>query len=65
MSYRNVFDLSGQKTLVVGPVSGIGAAAAEGFGAFCGEVICADINRDSREDLPERIRLQGGKVVLT
>jgi NAD(P)-dependent dehydrogenase (short-subunit alcohol dehydrogenase family) len=60
--YRALFELGGRRALVVGAGSGIGAASAEGLGAFGAEVICADVNEATARATAERITDLGGKA---
>jgi NAD(P)-dependent dehydrogenase (short-subunit alcohol dehydrogenase family) len=52
-----LFDLTGQRALVIGAASGIGAASARGLAAFGAQVWCADIDDQALErnvaEIPE------------
>ncbi len=59
-TYKNLFDLSGKRALVIGAGSGIGRAAALGLAAHGAEVICADLKQDSASASANAISEQGG-----
>ncbi|MCI2975500.1 MAG: SDR family oxidoreductase [Ferrimicrobium sp.] len=44
-----LFDLTGQRALIIGAASGIGAASAQGLAAFGAQVWCADIDDQALE----------------
>ena len=58
--YRNLFDLTGRKALVVGAASGIGQASAAGLAAFGAHVYAADRNVAGLDATLEQIGAQGG-----
>jgi NAD(P)-dependent dehydrogenase (short-subunit alcohol dehydrogenase family) len=60
MNYRELFDLSGRRALVIGAGSGIGEAVAEGLAAFGAHVVCADRNGGSAATTAQRIAAAGG-----
>ncbi len=60
--YRNLFDLSGRKALVVGAGSGIGEASAHGLAAFGADLVCADVNLESAERVAAAIAGEGGRA---
>jgi NAD(P)-dependent dehydrogenase (short-subunit alcohol dehydrogenase family) len=60
MSYRDLFDLSGRRALVVGAGSGIGAASAEGLADFGAEVVCADLDGTAAATTAQAITETGG-----
>ena len=60
MNYADLFDLSGKRALVIGAGSGIGAAAAQGLGAFGAEIICADLDEEKAQGTVATIRDSGG-----
>lgn len=62
MSYRDLFDLSGKRALVVGAGSGIGRASAAGLADFGAEVTCADVKEDAARAAAAEIEERGGKA---
>ncbi|HEY4373408.1 MAG TPA: SDR family NAD(P)-dependent oxidoreductase [Burkholderiales bacterium] len=60
--YRNLFDLSGRKALVLGAASGIGQASAQALGALGAVVHCADIKLEEAEATAKSIRDAGGEA---
>ncbi|HTW99782.1 MAG TPA: SDR family oxidoreductase [Acidimicrobiales bacterium] len=60
MDYRDLFDLSGRRAVVVGAGSGIGEACAEGLAAFGAEVICADLDAGAAAGTARSIASAGG-----
>ncbi len=62
MNYADLFDLSGKRALVIGAGSGIGAAAAQGLGAFGAEIICADLDEEKARSTAEKIHDAGGEA---
>lgn len=54
--YRNLFNLSGKRALLIGAGSGIGAAAAAGLDAFGAEVVCADVNLEAAQRVSNTLR---------
>ena len=60
MNYADLFDLRGKRALVIGAGSGIGAAAAQGLGAFGAEVACADLDEEKAQGTAEAIREADG-----
>jgi len=54
--YRELFDLSGKKALVIGAASGIGRAIAEGLREFGAYVIAADINYEGLKGVGDEAR---------
>ena len=60
--YRGLFDLSGQRALVVGAASGIGEASAHGLAAFGAHVFCADLNLEGATRTAAAIRSEGGSA---
>ncbi len=63
--YRQLFDLSGKKALVVGAGSGIGEASAWALAAHGAEVICADVNADAVAAVAAAISEDGGNARAT
>jgi NAD(P)-dependent dehydrogenase (short-subunit alcohol dehydrogenase family) len=61
-AYRNLFDLTGKRALVVGGGSGIGSAAAKGLAAFGAELAVADLDLGAAEATVNAIREGGGKA---
>lgn len=61
--YRNLFDLTGRRAVVVGAGSGIGAASAEGLAAFGAEVICADLDEASAARTADTVEEAGGHAL--
>ncbi len=61
MNYRNLFDLTGKRALVIGAGSGIGEAAAQGLAAFGAEVVSADLNADAAA--AATIQAEGGRAI--
>lgn len=55
MSYKDLFDLSGKRALVIGSGSGIGAAAAEGLADFGASVVCADVRLEAAKETRGKI----------
>ena len=53
--YKELFDLSNKKALVIGGASGIGRAAAEALKEFGAYVIVADINPDPVKGLFDEV----------
>jgi len=62
MNYQKLFDLTGNKALVIGAGSGIGEAAAEGLAAFGATVTCADLIGEAAQSTAEQIRSSGGQA---
>jgi NAD(P)-dependent dehydrogenase (short-subunit alcohol dehydrogenase family) len=60
--YRKLFDLSGQRALVVGAGSGIGEASAMGLAAFGAHVFCGDLDLESASRTAAAIRRGGGSA---
>jgi NAD(P)-dependent dehydrogenase (short-subunit alcohol dehydrogenase family) len=50
VTYRQLFDLSGRRALIIGAGSGIGRESALGLRDFGAEVICADRNLKAAEE---------------
>ncbi len=63
MNYRNLFDLTGKRALVIGAGSGIGEAAAQGLAAFGAEVVSADLNADAAAATAATIQAEGGRAI--
>jgi NAD(P)-dependent dehydrogenase (short-subunit alcohol dehydrogenase family) len=61
-TYRNLFDLTGKRALVIGGGSGLGSAAAKGLAAFGAALAVADLNRSAAEATVEVIREGGGRA---
>lgn len=61
-AYKNLFDLSDKKALVIGAASGIGEESAKGLAAFGADVVCADLNKEAVETVANKIRSQDGKA---
>lgn len=61
-AYRQLFDLSGKRALVIGAASGIGEASALGLAAFGAKLFCADVNTDAVSKLASAIAEQGGEA---
>jgi NAD(P)-dependent dehydrogenase (short-subunit alcohol dehydrogenase family) len=59
-TYRNLFDLTGKKALVIGGGSGIGSAAAKGLAAFGALLLVADLDESGAETTARAIRDGGG-----
>lgn len=59
-SYRNLFDLSGKRAVVIGAGSGIGRAGALGLAAHGAHVVCADLAATAAEDVAREITEAGG-----
>ena len=60
MNYRQLFDLSGRRALVIGAGSGIGEAVAQGLAAFGADVVCADRAGDTAAATAATIGEAGG-----
>jgi len=60
MSYRNLFDLTGRKALVLGAGSGIGQASAEALAELGAETHCADLDLAKAEATAAAIEAAGG-----
>ncbi len=60
--YRELFDLSTKKAIVIGAASGIGEASARALAAHGADVVCADLNGDTAEGVAEAIVVEGGKA---
>ncbi len=58
--YRNLFDLTGKRVVVIGAGSGIGEAGAMALAAHGAEVLCADLSADSAESVSAQIVDGGG-----
>lgn len=58
--YQNLFGLNGQRALVIGGGSGIGAASALGLAAHGATVWCADLDQEAADTTAAEIRNQGG-----
>lgn len=58
--YRQLFDLTGRKALVLGAASGIGKAAAEALGALGAAVHCADLDLAGAQATAGAICAAGG-----
>jgi len=54
--YKELFDLTGRKAVVVGAASGIGRAIAEGLKEFGAYVIAADINLEGAKEVGDEAR---------
>lgn len=61
-NYRSMFDLNNRVALVVGAGSGIGAAVAQGLGAFGAHVLCADVDLAKAEATAGLIKTAGGQA---
>lgn len=59
---QSLFDLTGQRALVIGAGGGIGSVVARGLGAFGAEVICADIDESSCSATASLIESDGGRA---
>ena len=60
--YKNLFNLSGRKALVVGSGSGIGEAAACGLAAHGAHVLLGDINVSAAQRVADEIKQAGGSA---
>jgi len=58
--YRELFDLTGRKALVLGAGSGIGRASAEAMAALGAELHCADLDLAAAEATAKAIVTAGG-----
>jgi len=62
MNYRDLFDLSGKRALVVGAGSGIGRAVAAGLADFGATVTCADVDGATAEAAAAEVESRGGEA---
>ncbi len=60
--YRNLFDLSAKRAVVIGAASGIGEACARALAAHGAEVLCADLNGDAASAVATAIEAEGGRA---
>jgi NAD(P)-dependent dehydrogenase (short-subunit alcohol dehydrogenase family) len=60
MNYRQLFDLNGRTSLVIGAGSGIGQAAAEALAAFGARLVCADLDGERAAQTAAGIAAAGG-----
>jgi NAD(P)-dependent dehydrogenase (short-subunit alcohol dehydrogenase family) len=58
-TYRNLFDLTGKRAIVIGAGSGIGEAGALALAAHGAEVLCADLSADAAERVAAEITSNG------
>jgi len=61
-NYRDLFDLTGQRALVIGAGSGIGRATAQGLADFGANVTCADMNLDAAESVAAELKGRGASA---
>ncbi len=59
MNYRDLFDLTGKRALVIGAGSGIGRAAAAGLADFGASVTCADVRFGAAESAAAELEQRG------
>jgi len=62
MNYRDLFDLSGKRALVVGAGSGIGRAVASGLSDFGAAVTCADVKEETAAAAAAEVEGRGGEA---
>ena len=62
MNARELFDLSGTTSVVIGAGSGIGQASALGLADFGAHLVCADLHGDAAEHTAATIRDRGGSA---
>ena len=60
--YRDLFDLSGRRALVIGAGSGIGRATAQGLADFGAEVTCADVNLEAAQSVAAELQGRGSSA---
>lgn len=60
--YRQLFDLTGKKAIVVGAASGIGEASARALAAHGADVVCADLNSGTAQAVAEAIVAEDGRA---
>ncbi len=60
--YRQLFDLSGRRAVVIGAASGIGEASARALAAHGASVMCADLNGEAADAVAAAIRAEGGEA---
>ena len=60
--YRDLFDLSGRRALVIGAGSGIGRATAQGLADFGAEVTCADMNLEAAQSVAAELQGRGSSA---
>lgn len=61
-NYRDLFDLSGKRALVIGAGSGIGRATAQGLADFGADVTCADMNLGAAEGVVAELKGRGSRA---
>ncbi len=62
MNARDLFDLNGTTSVVIGAGSGIGEAAARGLADVGAHVVCTDLDGDAAERTAQAIREAGGSA---
>lgn len=63
--YRQLFDLSDRRAVVIGAASGIGEASARALAAHGAVVRCADLNGEAADAVAAAIRAEGGEADAT